>query len=122
MIVRVLAGHVHPGQVSLFREQAQLALLDARRHEGLIYAQVGRQAHPDGGEEIVFVSTWRNLEALYRWVGGTDLLDTPVLNSGHPGVFERFEIQHYETYEAADSESAEAEESLSGAVAINLGG
>jgi hypothetical protein len=59
----------------------------------------------------VFVSVWRDLEALYCWVGGTDLLDTPVLNTGSPEVFERFEVQHYETYESPDRALTGAEES-----------
>jgi heme-degrading monooxygenase HmoA len=105
LIVRVLKGRVQVGQVAVFREQAQQALDDARLREGLVYAQVGRQAHSDGGEEIVFVSVWRDLEALYSWVGGTDLLETPVLSSGSFYVFDRFEVQHYETYEPADGAS-----------------
>lgn len=87
MILRVLRGRVHPGQIAVFREQAQQTLDDARQHDGLIYAQVGRQVHSDGGEEVIFVSAWRDLEALYRWLGGTDLLKTPVLANGradHP--------------------------------------
>jgi heme-degrading monooxygenase HmoA len=113
LIVRVLRGRVHPGQVPTFREQAQHALHDARQHDGLVYAQIGRQAHVDGGEEIIFVSVWRNLEALYKWVGGLDLLDTPVLDGNNPDVFEHFEVQHYETYESADPESPDGEEPLS---------
>ena len=122
LIVRVLEGRVLPGQVSAFREQAQQALHDARKHDGLIYAQIGRQAHADGAEEVIFVSVWRNLEALYGWVGGTDLLDTPMLDRDNPDVFEHFEVQHYETYESADPESPEAEESQLTAVAIDVGG
>lgn len=109
MILRVLRGRVHPGQVVTFREQARDALRDARQHDGLLYAEMGRQAHVDGSEEIVFVSVWRNLDVLYRWVGGTDLLDTPVLDGNNPDVFEHFEVQHYETYGSADPESPEGE-------------
>ena len=57
----------------------------------------------------MFVSVWRDLDALYGWVGGTDLLDTPVLNSGRPEVFENFEVQHYETYEFGEPGQAGAE-------------
>jgi hypothetical protein len=57
----------------------------------------------------VFVSVWRDLEALYGWVGSTDLLDTPVLNSGRPDVFDNFEVQHYETYESGEHGQGEAE-------------
>ena len=119
MIVRVLRGRVRAEQVLAFHEQAQLILDDARRHVGLVHAQVGRQVHSDGAEEVVFVSIWRDLEGLYTWVGGTDLLDTPVLNVGAANLFDHFEVQHYETYEldepqpiiAAD-EAVEAEEAI----------
>jgi heme-degrading monooxygenase HmoA len=90
--------------VQNFREQAERALSDARAHDGLVYAHVGRQAHVDGGEQIIFVSVWRDLAALYGWLGGTDLLGTPVLNNGSPEVFERFEVQHYEVVEPAGPE------------------
>ncbi|MFI5260060.1 MAG: antibiotic biosynthesis monooxygenase [Candidatus Limnocylindrales bacterium] len=104
LIVRVMEGRVHSGQIYIFREQAQKAVRDARRHDGLVYAHVGRQAHADGGEQIVFISVWRDLEALYGWLGGTDLLGTPVLNPGDREVFEHFEVQHYEVVEPAETE------------------
>jgi heme-degrading monooxygenase HmoA len=111
LILRVLQGRVIPGQTAAFREQAQQTLDDARRHDGLIYAQVGRQVNSDGGEEVVFVSAWRDLEALYRWLGGTDLLVTPVVGNGRASVFAYFEVQHYESYETAAAEALEGEES-----------
>ena len=110
MIVRVLQGRVAPDQTALFRLQAQQALNDARRRDGLVYAQVGRQAHSDGSEEISFVSVWRDLAALYAWLGGKDLLDTPVFNSGGSAVFERYEVQHFESYETAESTIGDEEE------------
>jgi hypothetical protein len=106
LIVRILKGRVHPGQVSAFREQARQALDDARGRNGVIYAEVGRQACSDGGEEVVFVSIWRDLEALYHWVGGVDLLTTPLLNNGSAAIFENFGVQHYEAYEPPDSQAA----------------
>jgi hypothetical protein len=109
LIVRVLQGRVHPEQIDLFREQAQQALDAARQQDGLIHAQFGRQIHPDGGEQIVFVSVWRDLDALYGWIGGVDLLDTPVLSNGRADLFKNFEVQHYESYEAADPVPGAAE-------------
>jgi heme-degrading monooxygenase HmoA len=110
----------------MFREQANQALDDARRHDGLIHAHLGRQALSDGGEEVVFVSVWRDLEALYGWVGGTDLLDTPMINGGRPEVFENFEVQHYETYESGEAgqdlaEPAPQEKVWAGAGAADAG-
>ena len=105
MIVRVLQGRVRPGQTAVFRKQAQEALDDARRHDGLVYAQAGRQVHSDGSEEIAFVSVWRDLETLYGWLGGNNLLDTPVATGVGPDSFERFEVQHYEAFEDGETEA-----------------
>jgi hypothetical protein len=106
LIVRILEGHVHPGQVLVFREQAQQALDGARGCDGMVFAELGRQVSPDGGEEVIFVSVWRDLEALYGWVGGVDLLDTPVLSNCGTGIFEQFGVQHYEVYEPMDPKPA----------------
>jgi hypothetical protein len=81
--------------VSLFREQAERALAAAHAQSGLVHAHVGRQAHRDGAEQIVFVSVWRDLESLYGWVG-SDLLSTPLLVDCPPGLFDDYDIQHYE--------------------------
>jgi heme-degrading monooxygenase HmoA len=108
LIVRILKGHVQPGQVSTFREQARQAVDDARGRDGIVYAGVARQACIDGAEEVIFVSVWRDLEALYRWVGGVDLLETPMLNNGNTRIFEQFGVEHYEAYEPLDPASAAA--------------
>jgi heme-degrading monooxygenase HmoA len=122
LIVRVLRGRVAPELVATFREQARHALVDARRHDGLLYAQIGRQALADGGEEVVFLSEWRNLEAVYKWVGGTDLLDTPVLDGNDTNFFESFEVQHFETYESAETDSQEVERSPTAGAALQSRG
>lgn len=96
LIVRVLHGRIKADSVSLFREQARLALARTRRHEGCSFAEVGRQAHKDGSEEVVFLSVWNGLEAVYDWVGGVDLLNAPVIAGAAPEVFAYFDIQHYE--------------------------
>jgi heme-degrading monooxygenase HmoA len=94
---------VRPAQTAAFRQKAQEALHDARLHDGLVYAQAGRQVHADGSEEIAFVSVWQDLEGLYRWLGGNDLLDTPVGDGVSPAAFERFEVQHYEAFEDGEA-------------------
>lgn len=111
MIVRVLKGQVQSEEIAVFRDQAQQTLEGARRQDGMVYAQVGRQVDSDGAEQIVFVSVWRDLEALYHWLGGTDLLATPVLHNGRTNLFAQFEVQHYETYEDGVSADSGAEES-----------
>ena len=121
MIVRILKGRVQPGQVAVFRDQAVQVLHDARQRDGLAHAELARQVHSDGSEEIVFVSVWDSLEDLYRWVGSTDLLDTPVQNGGRPNIFDHFEVQHYETYVSVDSDSMEVAESAAAAEILNAG-
>jgi heme-degrading monooxygenase HmoA len=90
-----------------FRAQACAALDDAHCHDGFVYGDVGRQANADGSEEVLFVSVWRDLRSLYRWVGGTDLLGSPVLSRGAADVFEHYEVQHYEVWEAGDQAGME---------------
>ena len=96
MIIRVLRGCVQPDHLAAFREQAQQALLSARSHEGLVHAEFGRQAHADGSAEIVFVSVWRDMAALYDWVG-CDLMATPLLACEGDYPFETYDVQHFET-------------------------
>lgn len=100
MIIGVLHGQVQPVRLAEFRAQAQAALSAAQGQDGFIYGRVGRQSRGDGSEEVLFVSVWRDLHALYRWVGGTDRLETPVLRRGASDVFETYEVQHYEVWEA----------------------
>jgi heme-degrading monooxygenase HmoA len=102
LIIRILRGRVQPVRQAAFRAQARQALADARGRDGFVSAHVGRQVHGDGTEEVLFVSLWRDLESLYRWVGSTDLLETPVLSRGLPDVFETYEVQHYEVWDDAD--------------------
>lgn len=99
MIVRILKGRVDRGHVAIFREHVRRVVRDARKRDGLVYAHVGRQAYADAGEEMVFVSVWRDLEAIYSWLGVTDLLQTPMLDDGRHDAFERLELQHYEVLE-----------------------
>jgi heme-degrading monooxygenase HmoA len=95
LIVRILKGRVAPEQVELFRARALGVLEDMRTHPGLVHAEVARQVHSDGGEEIAFVSVWRNFDAIYGWLGVTNLLDTPMKDHGEE-VLGDFEVQHYE--------------------------
>jgi heme-degrading monooxygenase HmoA len=96
LIVRLLQGRVRADCISLFREQAGQALERTRSHEGCSFAQVARQSHRDGSEEIVFLSVWSDLGAVYDWVGGIDLVNAAVIAGDAPEVFDYFDIQHYE--------------------------
>lgn len=101
MIVRVLRGHVLAERVDDFRNQARRVLVGGAGCEGLVHAHVGRQVHRDGSQEVIFVTVWRDIESLYRWVGGSDLLETPVLSERHD-VFDACDVQHYEVLESWD--------------------
>jgi len=45
------------------------------------------------------VTAWRTMDALYDWVGGPDLLGSP-LQSGSGQLLTYFDIQHYESFES----------------------
>ena len=95
MIVRILKGEVSAEHVELFRVSALRVLEDMRAHPGLVHAEVARQVRSDGGEEIAFVSVWRDFNAIYGWLGVTNLLDTPIVDHGEQ-ILDGFEVQHYE--------------------------
>ena len=95
MIVRILKGRVSPEQVDHFRVKALSVLEDVRTHPGLVHAEVARQVHSDGGEDVVFVSVWRDFAAIYGWLGVTNLLDTPMMDQGEH-ILSEFAVQHYE--------------------------
>ncbi len=49
----------------------------------------------DSSERIVMMTLWRSMDDLYAWLGGADLLGTP-LDGGDSEMFSEFDIQHYE--------------------------
>ena len=104
MIVRVLRGRVTADHVRPFRQRAQRALLDARIN-GCVYSQVGRQAHKDGSEQIVIISVWTGMAALYDWLGTTDLLDSPIVAERGQFVLEDLDVQHYEVVDVTGAEN-----------------
>jgi heme-degrading monooxygenase HmoA len=110
LIVRILKGRVTPGQLAAFRSQAHWVLRDIREQDGSVHAEIARQTHADGGEEIILVSVWRDLDAIYGWLGVTDILQTPMRGRGEPNVFEHFEVQHYEVLETDDVVAIDAHE------------
>jgi hypothetical protein len=101
---------VRPEKVEIFHEQARLALSSARASDGLLYGEIGRQIHADCAEDVVFLTVWKDLESLYGWIGGNDLLCTPILRDGDGDVFDQVEVQHYESWgDAAGAYDAETE-------------
>jgi len=75
----------------------------------MLFGEVGRQAGPDCSEQVVFVTVWEDLAALYRWIGIDDLLATPLLRDGVR--IEDLEVQHYETWGEPAEPVAAAERS-----------
>lgn len=104
MIVRVLRGRVTADHVRPFRERAQRALYDARS-AGCVYSQVGRQTHKDGSEQILIVSVWTGMAALYDWLGAVDLLDSPIVAERGQFVLEDLDVQHYEVVDLMGAEN-----------------
>jgi hypothetical protein len=99
LIIRVLRGHVDVDCVDYFHDRVQAALSAACPDRGCAWAQIGRQVHSDHSEDIVMVTAWESMDALYDWIGGRDLLSTP-FNHGDRGLLENFDVQHYETLDA----------------------
>jgi len=110
LIVRVLRGRVRAGRLDLFRERAGPALGRVREHDGCVFAQVARQANGDGSADIVVVSAWASLDALYDWVGGTDLLDFTVVAGRLDDLLDHIDIQHYEAIDVVGEAASPAGE------------
>ena len=95
MIVRVLRGHVSA------RNAPQLWAGLAERMSGIgapagrLGAIFGRQINGDGSEGFVYVTTWVNMEAVYDWVGGPDLISTARLMRDLEFLLDDFEVQHF---------------------------
>ena len=96
MIVRVVTGRVVPRHASEFRRFTMEQIGRLRRTDGLLDALAGRQVEPDG-EPFVLVTLWRDLEAIYRWLGEDDLLGSLGPLRAHPDWVEGVDIQHYES-------------------------
>jgi hypothetical protein len=66
---------------------------------------MGRQIRGDCSEDVVFVTTWRDLASLYNWIGGDNLLASPMFD-GDEALFAHLEVQHYEAMDDAPAEGA----------------
>jgi hypothetical protein len=95
VIVRVLRGRVSA------RNAPQLWAGLAERMSGIPppagqrSAIFGRQIHGDGSESFVYVTTWDDMQAVYEWVGGRDLVSTARLMHDLEGLMDDFEVQHF---------------------------
>jgi hypothetical protein len=62
---------------------------------GQLGAIFGRQINGDGSEGFVYVTTWVDMEAVYDWVGGPDLISTARLMRDLEFLLDDFEVQHF---------------------------
>jgi heme-degrading monooxygenase HmoA len=98
LIIRVLRGRVETDRVADFHDRAREALTEACPGSGCAWAKMGRQIHADHSEDVVIVTAWATMDALYEWIGGPDLLGTP-MRGGGGDMFAYFDVQHYESFE-----------------------
>jgi hypothetical protein len=111
VIVREVRGYVRDEHIGEFRRRIARTLEGLRRQDGLIKVEVGRQIER-GGERFLFVSFWRDLDSIYRWVGGTDLLFVPASGGGFAEVWDQHEVQHWEVMEFEEASEQAVDESL----------
>jgi hypothetical protein len=62
---------------------------------GRLSATFGRQVHGDGSESFVYVTTWRDMDSIYAWVGGRDVVGTARLFRGLERLLDGYDVQHY---------------------------
>jgi hypothetical protein len=79
---------------------------------GRLGAIFGRQINGDGSESFVYVTTWVDMEAVYDWVGGRDLISTARLMHDLEGLMDDFEVQHYLGSDMATAWSLDAAEAV----------
>lgn len=96
MIVRIVRGSVARDAVPAFRDLARSTVADLRMRDGVVSANVARRAGSDGGEEVVFATVWRDMPALYAWIGCSDLLDVPAPIARFETCFAGRDLQYYE--------------------------
>jgi hypothetical protein len=79
---------------------------------GQLGAIFGRQIHGDGSESFVYVTTWVDMQAVYDWVGGRDLISTARLMGDLEGLVDEVELQHYLGSNMATAWSLDAAEAV----------
>ena len=97
MVIRVVRGRVKQGREGEFNAlMRETRLPEVRRQKGFVYAKFGRQIQPDG-ERFIFVSEWRDVGALYDWIGPD--LTLPVTIRGAEHLVEEYVVELYEAME-----------------------
>ena len=94
--VRIVRGRVAADLVPSFHDLANSTVPVVRLRNGVVSVSVARQIASDGAEEIMFATVWRDLPALYEWLGGSDLLDVPAPICGFERCLSGRDLQYYE--------------------------
>ncbi len=68
----------------------------ARSNPACDFIQLGRQVFEDRTEEVVLVTVWESLGAIYEWIGCRDLLAHGIPDGGD-AIFSHVDVQHFET-------------------------
>ena len=95
MIVRVLRGHVSAKNAPQLWAGLAARMSGIEVPAGQLGATFGRQIHGDGSESFVYVTTWEDMQSVYEWVGGRDLVSTARLMRDLEGLMDDFEVQHF---------------------------
>jgi len=95
VIVRVLRGHVTARNAPQLWAGLADRMAGIEPPAGQLGATFGRQIHGDGSESFVYVTTWVDMESVYEWVGGRDLVSTARLMHDLEGLMDDFEVQHF---------------------------
>jgi hypothetical protein len=91
---------------------------DPDRPDGLMHVSVGRQRDGDS-DAFVLVTEWRDLDAIYRWIGGPELLSAIPSLGALAELATEVDIQHYEGPEpAADGRRRRPRSRAAGSEAI----
>ena len=93
MIIRVLTARVAQHNAGRFEDLLRQQLPKMREYDGLLYVKLARQAN-GAVEEVLLFEEWRDLAALYGWVG--DELSKPRLLPGAESLAEDVRVTHYE--------------------------
>jgi heme-degrading monooxygenase HmoA len=117
LIVRIVRGNVAAALVPTFHDLARRTVPEVLAGQGVVSARVARQIAADGAEEIMFVTVWRDMPALYAWLDGSDLLEVPSRTRPLESCLSGRDLQYYEVIDTdalPDDEAQSAEEAEAG--------
>lgn len=93
MIVRILTARVPARNAGAFERVMRDQLPVMRKHDGLVYVKLARQANA-GYDDVLLFEEWRDAASLYAW-SGPDIA-RPRLLPGAEDLAEFVRVTHYE--------------------------